>query len=64
MNVSSNKRILLFVFTLILSGGLMQFTVAQSADPLKILMITGGGPWHDYATQKDLRASFKYRDYN
>jgi hypothetical protein len=36
-----------------LSGGLPQLAVAQDAEPLKILQITGGGPWHDYATQKD-----------
>ena len=24
----------------------------QGTDPLKILMITGGGPWHDYEVQK------------
>ena len=49
----SNKKILLSIFGLILSGSLAQFAVAQNADPLKILMITGGGPWHDYNTQKD-----------
>ena len=53
MNTILNKKIFLSVFTLILSGGLTQFAVAQNTDPLRILMITGGGPWHDYATQKD-----------
>ncbi len=53
MNTNSNKKILLFVLTLILSGSLPQLAVAQNTDPLKILMTTGGGPWHDYATQKD-----------
>ena len=53
MNMISNKKILLSIFGLILSGSLAQFAVAQNADPLKILMITGGGPWHDYNTQKD-----------
>ena len=47
------KRMLLLTLTLILSGSLPQFAGAQNTDPLKILMITGGGPWHDYATQKD-----------
>ena len=53
MNAISNKKIFVFVFTLILSGSPLQFAAAQNTDPLKILMITGGGPWHDYATQKD-----------
>jgi hypothetical protein len=53
MNTNLNKKILLCVTTLILSGGLPQLAVAQDAEPLKILQITGGGPWHDYATQKD-----------
>ena len=53
MNTILNKKILLSILALILSGSLAQFAVAQTADPLKILMITGGGPWHDYATQKD-----------
>lgn len=26
--------------------------IDQNTDPLKILMITGGGPWHDYEVQK------------
>ncbi len=45
--------VLLAVLTLLFSGSLSQYAGAQNADPLKILMITGGGPWHDYATQKD-----------
>ena len=53
MNTIMNKRIFLSLLALILSGSLSQFAVAQNADPLKILQITGGGPWHDYATQKD-----------
>ena len=48
-----NKKLLLSVLTLVLSGSLSQLAGAQNTDPLKILMITGGGPWHDYATQKD-----------
>ncbi|MGY8795735.1 MAG: hypothetical protein ACKVJN_11555, partial [Woeseiales bacterium] len=53
MNTIINKKKLLSILTLILSGSLMQYAAAQNTDPLKILMITGGGPWHDYATQKD-----------
>jgi len=53
MNTILNKKILLSVFAVILSGGVPQFAGAQDADPLRILQITGGGPWHDYATQKD-----------
>ncbi len=44
----------------IFSSSLSQFARAhnhtvheQQADPLRILMTTGGGPWHDYGTQKD-----------
>lgn len=53
MNTILNKKILLSILTLILSGSLVQFAAAQDTDPLRILMTTGGGPWHDYATQKD-----------
>ncbi len=55
MNTTINifKKILLSVLTLIFSGSLPQYAGAQNTDPLQILMITGGGPWHDYATQKD-----------
>ena len=53
MNTIINKKLLLSVLTLILSGSLLQYAGAQNTDPLKILMITGGGPWHDYETQKD-----------
>ncbi len=53
MNTILNKKTLLSILTVILSGSLAQFAGAQNTDPLKILMITGGGPWHDYATQKD-----------
>ncbi len=53
MNTILNKKILLSVLAVILSGGVPQFAGAQDADPLRILQITGGGPWHDYATQKD-----------
>ncbi|MEQ9566201.1 MAG: hypothetical protein RLN85_10385, partial [Pseudomonadales bacterium] len=51
MNIS--KKILFSVLTLVFCGGLPQYAGAQDSDPLKILMITGGGPWHDYETQKD-----------
>jgi len=53
MDTIINKRIRIFSLTLILFGSLLQYAGAQNTDPLKILMITGGGPWHDYATQKD-----------
>ena len=53
MNTILNKKTLLSILTLILSGSLPQFAAAQNTDALKILMTTGGGPWHDYATQKD-----------
>lgn len=51
--ILNNRRHLpvLAVLALIF-GSLPQFVAAQDSDPLKILMITGGGPWHDYATQK------------
>lgn len=51
MNIS--KKVLLAGLTLAFSAGLPQLAGAQDADPLRILMITGGGPWHDYATQKE-----------
>ena len=51
MNTNLDKKILLCVLTLILSGGLPQLAAAQDGEPLRILQITGGGPWHDYATQ-------------
>ena len=53
MNTTLNNKILLSILALILSGSLAQVVAAQNADPLRILQITGGGPWHDYATQKD-----------
>ena len=55
MNTTINvfKKILLSVLALVFSGSLLQYAGAQDTDPLRILMITGGGPWHDYATQKD-----------
>lgn len=53
MNKTPGKQLLLSVLAVFLSGSLTQFAGAQSTDPLKILMTTGGGPWHDYATQKD-----------
>ncbi len=52
-NINVFKIILLSILTLIFSASLAQYAGAQNTDPLKILMITGGGPWHDYATQKD-----------
>ena len=53
MNMNSKKKMLLSILTLILSVSLPQFAGAQKADPLRVLQVTGGGPWHDYATQKD-----------
>lgn len=53
MNTIVNRKMLLSILPAIFSGSLTQSAGAQNADPLKILMITGGGPWHDYATQKD-----------
>ena len=47
------KKMPLAILVLIIAGSLPQYAAAQNTDPLKILMITGGGPWHDYATQKD-----------
>ncbi len=47
------KKMLLSILILIFSGSLPLYAEEQNTDPLKILMITGGGPWHDYATQKD-----------
>ena len=46
------KKILLSILTLVFSGSLAQYAGAQNTDPLKILMIIGGGPFHDYYTQK------------
>ena len=53
MNTTINifKKILLSILTLVFSGSLLQYAGAQNTDPLKILMITGGGPFHDYYTQ-------------
>ncbi len=48
-----SKKILLSILMLIFSGSLPLYAAEKNADPLKILMITGGGPWHDYETQKD-----------
>jgi len=53
MNAIFTKKILLSILALISLGGLTQYAAAQTAEPLRILQITGGGPWHDYATQKD-----------
>ncbi len=47
------RKSLLSVSMLIFAGSLPLYAGAQDADPLKILMTTGGGPWHDYETQKD-----------
>ena len=47
------RKILLSTLLLTFAGSLPLYAGEKSADPLKILMITGGGPWHDYETQKD-----------
>ena len=47
------KKLLLCTALFTFAGILPLYAEAENADPLKILMITGGGPWHDYATQKD-----------
>ncbi len=49
------KRSSLAIVVLLISSGFMtanNIAVAQNEDPLKVLMITGGGPFHDYFTQK------------
>lgn len=51
VNLVLNKKIPPFIACLALS--LFPVAFAQAEGPLKILMVTGGGPWHDYATQKD-----------
>jgi uncharacterized protein len=43
----SGFALLLFLFYLPIAA-----LAAENDDPLKILMITGGGPWHDYEVQK------------
>lgn len=45
--------VVLAFLTLLFSGSFSKNAEAQNADTLRILQITGGGPWHDYATQKD-----------
>ena len=47
------RKILISTLLLTFAGSLPLYAGEKSADPLRILMITGGGPWHDYATQKD-----------
>jgi len=47
------QRVNLCTLVLVVAGSLPQYAGAQDTDPLEILMITGGGPWHDYETQKD-----------
>ena len=54
MNTTTNafKKILLSILTLVFFGSLPQYAGAQNTDPLEVLMIIGGGPFHDYFTQK------------
>jgi len=60
MNKNSKifKKIFLSISILIFSSSLSQYAGAahhgahgHNAEPLKVLMITGGGPYHDYYTQ-------------
>ena len=58
--INKFRKIFHFLLVLIVSSSLSQFARAHNhladdhqADPLRILMTTGGGPWHDYGTQKD-----------
>ena len=53
MKTNLVKKIFLSVLTFAMCASLPQLAGAQDADPIRILQITGGGPWHDYATQKD-----------
>ena len=55
MNKSTHtgKRTSLAILAALFSVGfLADHAVAQNTDPLEVLMITGGGPFHDYYTQK------------
>lgn len=55
MNKSTHtgKRTSLAILVAWLSAGFLAVpATAQNADPLEVLMITGGGPFHDYYTQK------------
>ena len=58
MTTYLSKKINLFISMLILTICFFQFAKAahhgshdHHAEPLKVLMITGGGPYHDYYTQ-------------
>ena len=53
VNTVLNKKILSLIVCFGLASSLLPVAFAQGDGPLKILMVTGGGPWHDYATQKD-----------
>ena len=48
--------LLLFSFNLYVDSDAIHLSsgsaTLQDTDPLKVLMITGGGPWHDYEVQK------------
>lgn len=48
---SLNKSLAVLV-ALLSMGFLADQAASQSNDPLEVLMITGGGPFHDYYTQK------------
>ena len=53
MMIKTLKKLPVSISTLIFSAVVPLCAGAQDTDPLKILMITGGGPWHDYETQKE-----------
>lgn len=53
MSISKKLPLVLFV-TLFFVYFIQDVAVAQQdSEPLEVLMYTGGGPWHDYETQKD-----------
>jgi hypothetical protein len=53
--MSTQKSYLFILLSLLIASSLLsERGLAQNnEDPLEILMITGGGPWHDYNVQKD-----------
>jgi type 1 glutamine amidotransferase len=53
MNTLKNSFLIILAVLLSISVVPQAAIAQQDTDPLEILMITGGGPWHDYNTQKD-----------
>ncbi|MEE4111142.1 MAG: family 16 glycoside hydrolase [Halieaceae bacterium] len=51
--MTNSTKALFSALILVLCCSLQNHAAAQDDQPLRILMITGGGPWHDYETQKD-----------